>query len=281
MSIGFHLSIKKGIPYLPIQANKLEYTNFQFFTRSSRSWKYKVLSSEKANEFKENCTSLGFKTKVIHLPYLPNFATNDPEIRTKSLDSLIEEVKRADLLDVNFLVIHIGSHKGIGLTKGIKLVADAVNHGLEESSQVKILLETSAGYKNSVGSKFEELESIIEEINIKSRVGICFDTCHVFAAGYDLRTETSVDDVLNEFDSKVGLTKLKLIHLNDSKGLLGGGLDRHENIGRGNIGLSGFEALLTDKRIYNKPIILETPNTDIYGDKDNFDLVNKIVSKTL
>ena len=186
-------------------------------------------------------------------------------------------MKRADLLGVTFLVIHIGSHKGIGLQKSVKLVAESVNQGLDKSSNVKILLETSAGYKNSVGSKFEELAIIIDEVNIKSRVSICFDTCHVFAAGYDLRTETSVNNVLTKFTDIIGLNKLELIHLNDSKGLLGGGLDRHEHIGKGNIGLSGFKAFLLDKRIKNKPIILETPNTDNYGDRDNFDIVNKII----
>jgi deoxyribonuclease-4 len=277
MRAGFHLSIKDGIDKVPITANKLGYSNFQIFTRSSRSWKFKELDPETISIFKQNCEALNFDTKVIHLPYLPNFSTSDVEIRTKSLDSLVEEVKRADLLNINLLVIHIGSHKGEGISSGIELVSDAVNLALNNSKNVNILLETSAGYKNSVGSKFSELMKIIDNVSLKKRVGICFDTCHVFAAGYDLRTKSSVIKVIDNFDSEVGMKYLKLIHLNDSKTELGGGSDRHEHIGKGKIGLTGFEVFLNENRIKDIPIILETPNTSSYGDKENFELITKIL----
>ncbi|OLS22469.1 MAG: Endonuclease 4, partial [Candidatus Heimdallarchaeota archaeon LC_2] len=277
MKIGFHLSIKGGIENVPVKANKLGYTTFQFFTRSSRSWNYKLIEKIQIKNFKKNCNIFNFDTKVIHLPYLPNFATSDTIIRNKSIASLVEEVSRADLLDVNFLVIHIGSHKGEGLTSGIKNVIDAVNFALNENNRVKILLETSAGYKNSVGSKFEELMQIIDKIEIPKRVGVCFDTCHVFAANYDLRNKTSVETVIETFKENVGLNYLSLIHLNDSKSKLGGGLDRHHHIGKGEIGIEAFKSLLNHPDLKNIPKILETPNQPDYGDIDNLRLVKSLI----
>ncbi len=277
MRIGFHLSIKGGIDTVPVKASELGYTTFQFFTRSSRSWKYKVLDKIQIKNFKENCKKLNYETKVIHLPYLPNFATSDPIIMKKSRESLVEGVSRADLLDVDLLVIHIGSHKGIGVNTGINNVAEAVNLALDNSDKVNILLETSAGYKNSVGSEFQELSEIIGKVNTPNRIGVCFDTCHVFAANYDLRSKEGAQNVIEIFKETVGLNFLKLIHLNDSKGKLGGGLDRHNHIGKGEIGIDGFKTLLNHRDLQKVPIILETPNEPNYGDIENISMVKSLI----
>lgn len=277
MRIGFHLSIKGGIDKVPVKASEFGYTTFQFFTRSSRSWKYKVLDENLIEKFKENCQKFNYETKVIHLPYLPNFASSNPIIMKKSRESLIEGVSRADLLDVDLLVIHIGSHKGVGVNTGINNVAEAVNLALDNSGKVNILLETSAGYQNSVGSNFQELSEIIDRINNPNRIGVCFDTCHVFAANYDLRSKEAVQNVIQKFKDTVGLNFLKLIHLNDSKGKLAGGLDRHNHIGKGEIGINGFKALLNHQALQKVPIILETPNEPNYGDIENLNMVKSLI----
>ncbi|MHA2404021.1 MAG: deoxyribonuclease IV, partial [Candidatus Kariarchaeaceae archaeon] len=200
----------------------------------------------------------------------PNFATPEKEVRQKSLDSLVEEIKRGQLLGIKNIVVHIGSHKGKGIDLGMQTVIENLNSITFRKKSPRILLETSAGYTNSVGSKFDELTGILSQLNNPEQFGVCFDTCHVFAAGYDLRSQDSVGHTLGLFDDRVGLEKIHLIHLNDSKGDLGQGLDRHEHIGLGKIGDEGFQAFLHHKSLKGIPIILETPNTNGYGDKQNF-----------
>ncbi len=277
MKIGFHCSIKGGVENAVKTANDMNYTTFQIFTRSSRSWSYNDLNPSNIKEFKKLCKQWKYDEKVVHMPYLPNFATSNNELREKSIDSLRTEIRRCDLLDINYLVLHIGSHKGEGIEKGIENVITHLNEVMHEEMKVEILLETSAGQKNSVGSKFEEINQILN--NLVSPAGVCLDTCHVFAAGYDLRTGIDVEKTLDQFNDVIGWDKLKVVHINDSKSKLGGGRDRHEHIGKGNIGEEGFRIILNHKIIKKLPIILETPNKENYGDKENFLKVNELAIK--
>ncbi|MHA2169059.1 MAG: deoxyribonuclease IV [Candidatus Hodarchaeales archaeon] len=268
--IGFHLSIKGGIPNAVRLAKESNYSTFQIFTRSSRSWIVKKLIEKDVEEFNRLCAQWNYPIVNVHLPYLPNFATLDKDVRNKSLNSLVEEIERCQLLGIKNLVLHIGSHKGKGIDLGIQTVIENLNSITSSKRSPKILLETGAGFKNSVGSKFNELDKIFSQLDDPDQFGVCFDTCHVFAAGYDLRSHDSVVHTLGLFDDKVGLENIHLIHLNDSKGDLGQGLDRHEHIGLGKIGDKGFQAFLHHKSLKDIPMILETPNTKGYGDKQNF-----------
>ena len=226
-------------------------------------WKNKILS--------ENIS-----TVVCHMPYLPNLSSPKEDVHNMSIDAMSSELERCNTLGIEYVVTHIGSHLGTGLEKGLDRVVKACNTALSNSSNnTMIILENTAGTKNNVGSKFDELKYIFDNVNDKSRIGFCFDTCHAFAAGYDLSTSKSVIDTLKKFDQIIGLKYLKVVHLNDSKGELGNGLDRHQHIGRGFIGENGFRELLKNSTIKQLPLILETPIDETFDDEYN---INKIYS---
>ncbi|MCD6236207.1 MAG: deoxyribonuclease IV [Thaumarchaeota archaeon] len=260
MLLGAHVSISGSIDKAVDRAKKLGCTTFQIFTRNPRGWEAKPLKKKDVEMFREKFEEAGFKIAVAHMPYLPNIASPDRKTHQKSVRSLIQELKRTGALGLQYLVVHVGSHLGKGLAKGIEQAAKAVNTALSKvDNDVIILLENMAGQKNSVGSKFEDIKRILNLIEDDKRVGICFDTCHAFAAGYDLRTREAVENTLRDFDEILGLEKLKVVHVNDSKGDLGSGLDRHEHIGMGKIGERGFYELLHHPAVRDLPLILETP----------------------
>lgn len=266
MLLGAHVSISGSVAYAVERARSLECTTFQIFTRNPRGWVAKKLSSEEAEEFVKNKRRVGYEVVVAHMPYLPNVASPEPLSWRRSLRSLVEELERCEMLELNYLVCHIGSHMGRGVEKGISQVAKAVNSALEKvEAKCMILLENMAGQKNSVGSYFPHIQAILEKIEDKDRVGVCLDTCHLYAAGYDISTEEGLNDTLAQFENYVGLKLLKLLHLNDSRGKLGSHLDRHEHIGRGYIGEDGFRRIVTHSKLRDLPMILETPQ-DEYGD---------------
>ncbi len=266
MLLGAHVSISGSLDKAVDRAAELGCTTFQIFTRNPRGWRAKPLKPQEAEAFKKKMEMHGFEVAVAHMPYLPNIASPISDSFKKSLNSLIEEVDRAGRLGLRYLVVHIGSHLGKGLDVGIKRVAEAVNTALSKvENDVIILLENMAGQKNSVGSRFEDIRRILNHIEYEDRVGICFDTCHAFAAGYDLRTREAVYTTLEDFDNIIGLDKLKVVHANDSKGGLGSHIDRHEHIGLGKIGSKGFRELLNHPDLRNLQFILETP-VDSKGD---------------
>ncbi|MEM4283161.1 MAG: deoxyribonuclease IV, partial [Candidatus Caldarchaeum sp.] len=194
---------------------------------------------------------------------LPNIASPKKLIYEKSVKSLVAELERCGLLGIDLLVVHIGSHLGEGIEKGIENVAKAVNTALDKvENNVKILLENMAGQRNSCGSRFEDIAQILSKIKNRSRVGVCLDTCHLYAAGYDIKNHAAVEATLSKFDEIVGLEKLYAVHLNDSKGGLGSGLDRHEHIGKGYIGDEGFKAFINHPSIRDKPMVIETPEDE-------------------
>jgi len=276
--IGFHVSVAKSLDLAYDRAAELGCTTFQLFTRNPRVWKLKPLPDELITTFRSKRKTTGFRYVVDHMPYLPNLASSERGLMKKSRDALEEEVRRCDALGLDYLVVHLGSHGGKGSAVGMRNIADATRHALEKSSgKSVILLENMAGQKNCVGASFEELRKLLDMIDDRRRVGICLDTCHVYAAGFDLTSQAAVDRALGLFDEITGMKELKVVHLNDTKGGLGSHLDRHEHIGKGNIGLNGFRLLLKDPRFQDLPMVLETPKgKDLKEDKINMRVLRSI-----
>jgi deoxyribonuclease-4 len=243
----------------------------QIFLKSSNQWKAKPLTEEDKILFQEAQKTSGIHPVVAHDSYLINLASPDSGLYEKSLAAFIEEMERANFLGVPYLVLHPGAHVGSGVEAGIARIAAALNQAFARvDSPVTILLENTAGQGSGLGYRFEELASIMEKIKEDGRVGICLDTCHAFAAGYDIRTKESYASVMREFDRLIGIKKIRAFHVNDSKKELGSRVDRHAHIGQGFIGLEGFRCLINDKRFMKIPKILETPKgPDLAEDRIN------------
>ena len=242
-----HVSIAGSIDRSVDNALTLGCTAFQIFTRNPRGWNAKPLSNKDVTDFREKlaASKIDRFATVSHMPYLPNLSSPEDDPFAKSLNSLVEELKRCSKLGVPYLVAHLGSHKGSGDQKGIEKLVKAFTKAIENTpNDVMILLENTAGQKNSVGSNLEQLASILFQLKPAKRFGICFDTCHLFAAGYDLRDEKTVKSTLEQFNKFIGVEHLKIVHLNDSKGVLGCNVDRHEHIGLGNIGETGLSYVI-------------------------------------
>jgi deoxyribonuclease-4 len=255
-----HVSITGAIDQAADRAKELTCNTFQMFTRNPRGWKFRKLDSEEVAEFKRKTSAYNLAPAVSHMPYLPNLSSPKKAIYNKSVKSLIAELDRCAMLRIPYVVTHLGSHLGKGADIGLERLVGAVNQAISASKgDVMLLLENTAGTKNSMGSSFEDIRKILDRVKEENRVGLCFDTAHAFAAGYDLRTPEAVAETFRKFDQVLGLRLLKVVHLNDSKGDLGSGRDRHEHIGLGYIGDNGFRALLKHEAIRELPLIMETP----------------------
>lgn len=283
--MGFHVSITGSISNSIKNAESIGCTAFQIFTRNPRGWRAKSLEMNDVKEFKSkiNDSYIDKNDVVVHIPYLPNFAAPDGESYNKSKDVLAEEIIRCSELDIPFLILHLGSHLGFGEKNGINQIVNACNFALDNfhSShrrhlRLNILIENSSGQKNSIGSKFEEIRDILDVLNDR-KFGVCFDTCHAFASGYDLRTAEKVIDTMNSFNDIINIKNLKVLHLNDSKGKINEKKDRHQHIGLGSIGKEGLMEVLKNKHFQNIPIIMETPNDGIQGDKENMKVISKFI----
>ncbi len=256
------------------RALKLGCNTFQIFTRNPRGWQQSPLTEESIQLFRKKLSSSNLMLPLIHMPYLPNIASPVDQTYNRSVEVLTEELRRSSLLAVPYVVTHVGSHLGSGIKRGMARVVDACNKALELSGgSSTILLENTAGTRNSVGSTFEHLSEMIRRIKPQERIGICLDTCHAFAAGYDLRTVYDVRHTLQLLHSIIGIDFLKAVHVNDSKGSLGEGLDRHEHLGMGQIGEGGLRAFLNQKPITKVPTIIETP---IDGRRDDVGNLKKL-----
>ncbi len=261
--IGLHVSGAGSLDLAFDRASEVGATTFQIFTRNPNQWKFAPIPGEVLERFHEKRARLGFRHVIDHMPYLPNLASSEEGTKKASRAALKEEVKRCDALGIDYLVVHLGSHLGRGTMAGVRNVAQAVGEALEGSEGgTTILLENMAGQKNCVGARFEELAAIVEKAKESDRVGVCLDTCHLFAAGFDVGTEAGVSETMSLFDQCVGYARLKVVHLNDSKGALGSALDRHENVGKGRIGSKGMRSILHYEGILARPLILETPFAD-------------------
>lgn len=261
--IGSHVGYKKDSGLVGSVKEALSYNanTFMFYTGAPQNTKRLPIDLEKVKEadqlMKDN--KIAKENVIVHAPYIINLATDDLVKREFSCNFLKEEIKRVETLGFSYLVLHPGSHVGAGTDKGIQNIADSLNKIIDKDTKVVILLEIMAGKGTEVGKSFEELESIISKIKQKENIGVCLDTCHINDAGYDLNY---FDKVLDSFDKIIGLDKLKCIHVNDSKNIMGSHKDRHENIGYGYIGFDNLINIIYNKRLDNIPKILETPYID-------------------
>ena len=282
--IGFHVSIAGGIHNSVLNAQKIGCTAFQIFTRNPRGWAEKELNEDEIKLFRSNLKESGIQKDSIaaHMPYLPNLSGPDGEMYQKSVDSFKHELIRCSRIGIEYLVIHLGSHREQGKDKGIKqliksceLALDYYRSHYKKKTDVTILLENSASQKNSLGDTLEELRQILDKLP-KKTYGVCLDTCHAFASGYDLSTEESCNEFINKFDKIVGLRVLKFIHLNDSKYEIGSHLDRHELVGCGKIGIDGLKTIINNKTLGDIPMVMEPHFASIEDDAKNLEMVHKL-----
>ena len=272
MQIGCHVSASGSIDKSVDNAVERDCSAFQIFTRSPRSWHAKELTKEVIDAFKSKLKDSKIDRFAIcaHMPYLPNLATPKDDAFEKSVNTLISEVERCAQLGIPYLVTHLGSHLGTGEEAGIKKLVEGLTKAGQTKNDVMILLENTAGQKNSVGSDFKQLGEIFKQLKPGKKFGVCIDTCHAFVAGYDLRTAEKVKKTFKEFDKHVGIENLKILHLNDARGELGCNLDRHYHLGLGGIGEEGMKSVVKFANKKKIPIILETPIDD---DRDDFENV--------
>ena len=271
MQIGCHVSASGSVDKSVDNAVERNCSAFQIFTRSPRSWHAKDLTKEVIDAFKSKlkASKIDRFATCAHMPYLPNLATPKNDGFEKSVNTLISEVERCAQLGIPYLVTHLGSHLGTGEEAGIKKLVEGLTKAGQTKNDVIILLENTAGQKNSVGSDFKQLGEIFKQLKPGKKFGVCLDTCHAFVAGYDLRTVDKVKETFKEFDKHVGLENLKILHLNDARGELGCNLDRHYHLGLGGIGEEGMKSVVKFANKKKIPIILETPIDDDRNDFEN------------
>ena len=280
MQLGAHESIVGGLYKAFERAQSATCDAVQIFVKSNRSWAVKPLEEDEIAQFKAKAEETGIRPVVAHTSYLLNLGTPDELLWEKSRNMLITELERCEALEVPWLVLHPGSHVGSGEKAGLERVAQGLGevHAATPGFRARILLETTAGQGDSLGHTFEQLARIIELTPQGERLGVCLDTCHVFAAGYELRTVEGYAAMMEAFDKAIGLQRLKALHLNDSKGELGERKDRHEHIGKGHIGLEGFRNVVNDPRLAGLPGLLETPKgDDLEEDRENLRVLRSLV----
>ena len=276
--VGLHVSAEGSVALAFERARDLGATTFQIFTRNPNRWAFKPVPDDIVGAFREERSKGGFARVVDHMPYLPNLASPDRATKKISRYTLSEELKRCDALGIDYLVVHLGSHLGKGSAIGVANIAEACDQAIAGSrGETMILLENMAGQKNCVGARFEELRAILDRTAKGERVGVCLDSCHMWAAGFDVGSDEAVGNTMGLFKEVVGFDMLKVIHLNDSKGPLGSKLDRHEDIGKGKIGRKGIKALLHYPGIGERPLIMETPYDDVSTMKQRIKLVRTLL----
>ena len=279
VKVGVHVSIAGSIAKSVERAAALGCDTFQIFSRSPRGWSFRDIPPDERDLFRNNLEKTGIYPPIDHMPYLPNLATGDPEMYKKSVTTLTSELIRCADLGIPYLVTHLGHHAGDGAVQGRQRVINAINAGLGSAdNKVLLLLENTAGERNGVGNRFEDIRSVIDGITQQERVGCCFDTCHAFGAGYELRTRDGLEATMQAFNEAIGLSRIRAVHLNDSKGDLGSGLDRHEHIGLGFIGEEGFAGIFHHPVFQKLPLILETPVDERRGDEDNIGKVRELAA---
>jgi deoxyribonuclease-4 len=277
--IGAHESIAGGIYKAFERAESIGCRTLQIFTKNSNQWYAKPLTDEDIANYKTVASKSNIKHIVAHDSYLINLCAKDKTILKKSHEAYLDELHRCEVLGIRYLNFHPGAHMGVGEKEGIKLIIESLNWAHEKTKgfQVLSVLETTAGQGSSLGYSFEQLKEIIDGVDEPKRMAVCVDTCHIFAAGYDISTEEGYEKTFREFDDIVGFEKLDAFHVNDSKKGLGSKVDRHEHIGKGMIGKNGFRFLMQDARFIDVPKILETPKgEDLKEDKMNLAVLRKL-----
>lgn len=273
LTIGCHLSAAKGYVNMAKDAKKIDANTFAFFTRNPRGGKSKALDEVDVNEFLKLAKEQKMNKLVAHAPYTMNACSATEKTRDFAFIAMREDLARLEYTPGNYYNFHPGSHTGQGMEKGIELIADLLNQVMTPQQQTIVLLETMAGKGTEVGGKFEELAAIIDRVELKNKIGVCMDSCHISDAGYDIIND--LDGVLKEFDKVVGLSYLKAMHLNDSLNPMGAHKDRHAKIGEGHLGTETFEKIVQDQRLQGLPMILETPN-DLDGYAREIELLRNL-----
>lgn len=271
--IGCHLSAAKGYSNMAEEINRIGGNTFQFFTRNPRGGTAKPIDEKDIEKFKILCDKYGIDVILAHAPYTLNCCSAKPEIREFAINTMKDDLKRMEYTPNNYYNFHPGSHVGQGIEESIKMIIDALNEVLVESQTTTVLLETMAGKGSEVGSRFEELKQIIDGVELKDKLGVCLDTCHVSDSGYDIKN--NLDSVLDEFDKVISLDRLKAIHINDSMNPIGSHKDRHQKIGEGYLGVETFEKIINHPKLKDLPFYLETPN-EIEGYEREIGLLKKL-----
>lgn len=261
MIIGAHLSIAKGMPAAVEQLKAIAGNAFQFFTRNPRGGRARDILAREVQEFKQLREAAGVKCVVGHMPYTINLATNRPDIYTFGKTTLLADLQRFDQTGVDYLVLHPGSHLGDGSEMGIRRIVEALTYVLEgyQGGNIALLLETMSGQGTEIGGDLAELEEVFARLGWPEQIGVCLDTCHLLAAGHDLTSIEGLDQLVERLDDGLGLERVKLVHLNDSKKERGSHADRHANIGQGTLGIEGIVKIINHPALRNLPFVLETP----------------------
>lgn len=274
MNIGCHLSSSGGFFAMAKAAVSIGANTFQFFSRNPRGGRGKEIDLKDIENFLHITKENNFAKIVAHAPYTMNLCSSANHICEFSKNIFAEDLEKLENIPGNFYNFHPGSHTGQGAEIGIRKISDALNEILKVNQSTTVLLETMAGKGSEVGGNFNELKKIIDNIKLKDKIGVCLDTCHIFDGGYDI--VNNLEGVLEEFDKIIGIEKLKAIHLNDSKNPCGSKKDRHEKIGKGNIGLKAFERIINHKHLSCLPFILETPQEDLRGYADEISVLKRM-----
>ncbi|MBN2613767.1 MAG: deoxyribonuclease IV [Bacteroidales bacterium] len=268
--IGAHVSISGGVENAPLNANKIGATAFGLFVKNQRQWEAKPFTQKNIDDFKNNCAKFGFNPKYIlpHDGYLINLGHPEKEPLEKSRMAFLDEMQRCEQLGLDRLNFHPGSHLGKTSEEDcLKTIAESINISLDKTKGVTAVIENTAGQGSNLGHTFEQIKYIIDNVDDKSRVGVCIDTCHAYSAGYDIKTSDGFKNTFAKFDELIGFKYLKGIHLNDTKKAYGSRVDRHDSLGKGVLGIEPFKMLMNDPRFDDIPIILETPDQDIWPEE--------------
>lgn len=268
--VGAHVSMSDGIGNTPVKAHEIGAKAFALFTRQPQRWKSSPLKATDIEAFKANCQQYGYSADYIlpHDSFLINLGAPDAEKLAKSREAFLDELKRCEQLGLIMVNFHPGSHLNeMGTDECLDLIAESINWALAQTSGVKAVIENTAGQGSNLGFEFEQIAHIIDKVNDKSRVGVCIDTCHALAAGYDLTTEEGYEQTWKDFDRIIGLIYLCGMHINDSKKGVGSRIDRHESLGKGALGEAFFKRMMNDPRLDNIPLILETPDDTIWAEE--------------
>ena len=260
LTIGCHLSSAKGYTAMAKEAEKINANTFQFFTRNPRGGKAKAIDPKDVEKFHTEADRLGIQKILAHAPYTLNACSPDEKVREFAYNTMADDLKRMEYTPGNCYNFHPGSHVKQGVEKGIELIAELLNHILKPEQSTTVLLETMAGKGSEIGRNFQELREILDRVELQDKIGVCLDTCHIYDGGYDIVND--LDGVLAEFDRVIGLSRLKALHVNDSKNPLGSHKDRHARLGEGYIGKEAFKRIVSHPALRGLPFILETPNDD-------------------
>ena len=278
MRFGFHISIAGGFSKVVERAYARGCETIQFFSRNPRGWKYSPLNKKEVEEFRSSIQSSNLFPVFLHMPYLPNIASLKSKFYKRSIHSIVTDLQRAEQLGAPYLIIHIGHRMESSEDQAIEAVSQGIDQAFEKvKNAVILLMENTAGQGTEIGYTFDQIKKIIEGVHDRQRMGVCLDTAHSFEAGYDLSNKDGIERTLENFDQSIGLKRLHLLHLNDSKTPLGSRKDRHWHIGEGHIGLEGFKHLVNHPLLRHLPGIMETPRKDTIEDLKNMKVIRSLI----